>query len=358
MERESFEDNEVAALLNQYFISIKVDREERPDIDHLYMEFCQALTGSGGWPLTIIMTPDKKPFFTGTYFPKTRRYGRQGLMEILEQIGTLWETNEQKLRQSADEILEAIHNQQSDDLSEFERGINKYLGANNGEDIKAWGTKLVEGAYERLAQSFDSRFGGFGRAPKFPTPHTLGFLLRYGLDRSNNDAYKIVQKTLDGMSNGGIYDHIGFGFSRYSTDEMWLVPHFEKMLYDNALLTIAYLENYQLQHNPRDVEKAEEILEYVQRDMTSPAGGFYSAEDADSEGEEGKFYVWTPEEVIQVLGEETGNLFCKAYDITTEGNFEEKNIPNLLKGNWERLCSEKNITLEQLKQILNQARLQ
>lgn len=252
MERESFEDNDVAALLNRYFISIKVDREERPDVDHLYMAFCQALTGSGGWPLTIMMTPEKKPFFAGTYFPKTERYGRPGLMELLEQVGTLWKKNEGKLRESGDEIVAAVHSQRTipNKSTSLSSPFTNDLHLKNGrgstsEAFQTWGEQLIDKAYQVLARSFDPRYGGFGRAPKFPTPHTLTFLLRYAEDHPQDKALEMVRKTLDGMALGGIYDHIGFGFARYSTDEKWLIPHFEKMLYDNALLSLAYLESYQ-----------------------------------------------------------------------------------------------------------------
>ncbi len=326
MERESFEDQEVADLLNRYFISIKVDREERPDVDHLYMSFCQALTGSGGWPLTILMTPEKKPFFAGTYFPKNQRYGHQGLMELLEQVGFLWRDNEAKVRESSEQIVAAVQAHQA-----VPTKAAPVSSPTSG--IQSWGSQVIEKAYKGLAQSFDSRYGGFGHAPKFPTPHTLTFLLRYAQDHpQDSKAFAMVRKTLDGMALGGIYDHIGFGFARYSTDEKWLVPHFEKMLYDNALLAMAYLENYQVGHQARDARIAQNIFSYVLRDMTSPEGGFYSAEDADAEGEEGKFHVWAPAEIEAALGKEVASEYCAVYDITANGNFEGKNIPNLLQG--------------------------
>jgi hypothetical protein len=339
MERESFENDEVAALLNLYFVAIKVDREERPDVDHLYMAFCQALTGSGGWPLTIMMTPEKKPFFAGTYFPKTERYGRPGLMEILEQAGTLWKTNESKLRESSDKIVAAVHpqrtipNKSPSSSAPFTNDLCLRKDINSpSKAFQTWGEQLIEKAYQVLAQNFDTRYGGFGQAPKFPSPHNLTFLLRYAEDHPQTKAPEMVRKTLDGMAQGGIYDHVGFGFARYSTDEKWLVPHFEKMLYDNALLASAYLESYQAKHHPEDAQTAKEIFTYVLRDMTSPMDGFYSAEDADAEGIEGKFHVWTPEEIETLLGQETAAIYCAVYDITSEGNFEGKNIPNLLLG--------------------------
>jgi len=353
MERESFENDEVADLLNQYFISIKVDREERPDVDHLYMSFCQALTGSGGWPLTIMMTPEKKPFFAGTYFPKTERMGHPGLMELSERVGTLWKTNEGKLRESADEIMTAIHSQRAVPKrpTSLSSTLANNLSLKSGqgsayEDFQTWGSEVIAKAYEVLAHSFDSRYGGFGRAPKFPTPHTLTFLLRYAVNHPKDKALEMVRKTLDGMARGGIYDHIGFGFARYSTDEKWLVPHFEKMLYDNALLALAYLENYQTAHHPNDAQTANEIFTYVLRDMTSPDGGFYSAEDADAEGEEGKFHVWTPEEIEAVLGKETATKYCAIYDISSKGNFEGKNIPNLAQGTLGKITHANTLTDE------------
>ncbi|MHB8125786.1 MAG: thioredoxin domain-containing protein [Desulfitobacteriaceae bacterium] len=373
MERESFEDQEVANQLNQNFVSIKVDREERPDVDHLYMEFCQALTGSGGWPLTVMMTPDKKPFFAGTYFPKSSRYGRSGLIEILEQVSSLWKNNEKKIRQSADQIVQSIESEhQKNRLSnmtnespstsivlESDIILNNTHSLENPTippNLEDWGIKLVEQAFETFVRTYDQNYGGFGHFPKFPTPHILGFLLRYDEDHPDSQAYAMVRKTLDSMSRGGIYDHIGFGFSRYSTDEKWLVPHFEKMLYDNALLAYVFLESYQSKHEKADALKAREIFTYVLRDMTSPEGAFYCAEDADSEGVEGKFYVWSPEEIRQVLGEEQATLYFEAYNITPSGNFEGKNIPNLLQENWDKIANDHHITLETLHQLLETSR--
>lgn len=354
MERESFEDEEVAALLNRCFVSIKVDREERPDVDHLYMAFCQALTGSGGWPLTIIMTPEKKPFFAGTYFPKTERYGYKGVMELLDQVGTLWANNEDKLRETADQIVAALQSGRSlpDKTSSAMAGDLK----ENSDSFKSWGTKVISQAYEILAHSFDPHYGGFGRAPKFPAPHTLTFLLRYAGEHPQDKAREMVRKTLDGMALGGMYDHIGFGFARYSTDEKWLVPHFEKMLYDNALLALAYLESYQAAHFTKHAQIAQEIFTYVLRDMTSPEGGFYSAEDADSEGEEGKFYVWTPQEIEAVLDQETAIKYCAVYDVTSQGNFEGRNIPNLLQGNIKNVARDNGLSEDELLHSLESAR--
>lgn len=332
MERESFEDEEVAEILNKHFISIKVDREERPDVDHIYMTVCQALTGHGGWPLTIFMNPEKKPFFAGTYFPKGDRMGMSGLITLLNRVTAAWNNNRTSLNDSSIKIHQAI-SQESETL--------------DGE----LPPELIHEAYSDFKYSFDSTYGGFGSAPKFPTPHNLYFLLRYWRMTGEEYALEMVEKTLNSMYRGGIYDHIGFGFSRYSTDKKWLVPHFEKMLYDNALLAIAYLETYQATKKQRYADIARQIFTYVQRDMTSPEGGFYSAEDADSEGEEGKFYVWTPQEIKQVLGDEVGERFCTLYHITVQGNFEGHSIPNLISA--EPSPSEKGFLDECRKKLFD-----
>ncbi len=339
MERESFEDEEVAYALNQSFVSIKVDREERPDIDTIYMSVCQTLTGQGGWPLSIFMTPDKKPFYAGTYFPKSTRYGRIGFVELLERISTLWSKNKEELKESAEKILTAVQNIFMDEIDQTD-GVSRL--------------DAVHAAFEQLKHSFDRQYGGFGSAPKFPSPHTLLFLFRYWYRCKNEAALDMATDTLKAMYRGGIHDHIGHGFSRYSTDDKWLVPHFEKMLYDNALLAAAYLECFQASKIPLMKRAAEEIFDYVLRDMTSPEGGFYSAEDADSEGVEGKFYVWTPEEVKKVLGEERGGEFCLVYDITEKGNFEGKNIPNLIEASEELL--ESAARYDHFRKLLFQAR--
>lgn len=312
MERESFEDEEVAQLLNRDFVCIKVDREERPDIDSIYMSVCQLLTGHGGWPLTVFLTPEKHPFYAGTYLPKYDSMNMMGLMSLLKAINDIWKNNRQELLNTSKEIIAV----QKDDK--------------RADDTSYPTFNTIYHAFSQLKQSFDSKYGGFGNAPKFPTPHNLLFLLRYWYSQKEPLALEMVTKTLDSMKNGGIYDHIGFGFSRYSTDKKWLVPHFEKMLYDNSLLAIVYAEAYLATGNSNYSETSHQILEYVLRDMTSEEGGFYCAEDADSEGVEGKFYVWTPNEINNVLGEKDGQKYCKLYDITAKGNFEGKNIPNLI----------------------------
>ncbi|MCA2004520.1 MAG: thioredoxin domain-containing protein [Ignavibacterium sp.] len=306
MEKESFEDEEIAKLMNETFVSIKVDREERPDIDGVYMSVCQMITGSGGWPLTIVMTPDKKPFFTGTYFPKYNRFGRIGMLELIPKLNDIWKNRKEEVLKSAEEITQAL---------------NQVSVKNSDEIIDE---SIFEKAFDEYTRRFDSEYGGFGNAPKFPTPHNLLFLLRYYKRTKDLKALAIVEKTLTEMRKGGIYDHVGFGFARYSTDRYWLVPHFEKMLYDNALLLMAYSEAYQISKNKFYKSTAEEIIEYVLRDMTHPEGGFYSAEDADSEGEEGKFYLWTEVEIRQLLPSDEADFIIKIFNVETNGNWYDE----------------------------------
>lgn len=311
MAHESFEDAQIAEILNRYFISIKVDKEERPDIDSIYMAVCQAFTGSGGWPTTIFLTPEQKPFFAGTYFPKTARYGQIGLAELLMAVQQKWRTDRAGLMETAEEMISALN-----PAARSETGVN---------------AGLIDSAVGLYRRSFDEQYGGFGEAPKFPTPHNLLFLMRYYEKSGDKEAMKMVEKTLLQMYRGGMFDHIGGGFSRYSTDRYFLVPHFEKMLYDNALLMIAYCKAYQMTKNPVYCEIAEKTAAYIVREMTAPEGGFYSAQDADSEGVEGKYYLLEPDEIIGLLGEKTGKEFNQYFDITERGNFEGKNIPNLLR---------------------------
>ena len=314
MERESFEDVEVAGLLNKDFIAIKVDREERPDIDSIYMSVCQALTGHGGWPMTIIMTPDAKPFFAGTYFPKQDHMRMLGIMTILKKTTQAWRENRDDVLKTSSSILITLSGSPE---------------SNDTVDYK----ELIHGAFKQYKGSFDSMHGGFGNAPKFPSPHIFFFLLRYWKLTGEASALKMTEKSLDSMRRGGIFDHIGYGFCRYSTDRTWLVPHFEKMLYDNALLAMANLEAYQATDNGLYARTAEEIFTYILRDMTSPEGGFLSAEDADSEGEEGLYYTWTPDEIRQVLSGNDAERFMVLFEITSKGNFEGRSIPNTIKGN-------------------------
>ena len=315
MERESFEDSEVADLLKASFIAIKVDREERPDIDNIYMTYCQVMTGSGGWPLTIFMTPDQKPFYSGSYFPKNSKYGRPGLVDLLLEIGRIWKSDRDKLVDAGNQLHMEISK------------------INQGGDPGSLDLQAVISAVDMLKEHYENNFGGFSESPKFPSPHNLLLLLRYHKKTGDAESLEMVEKTLVSMYQGGIFDHIGFGFARYSTDPKWLVPHFEKMLYDNALLAIAYTEAYQLTKKELYKDIAVKIFDYVLRDMRHQDGGFYSAEDADSEGEEGKFYLWTRAEINEVLGNEDALMFAAIYDITVSGNFEGKNIPNLIKSN-------------------------
>ncbi len=311
MAHESFEDSEIAEILNRYFIAIKVDKEERPDIDSIYMSVCQAFTGSGGWPTTIFLTPEQKPFFAGTYFPKTVRYGQIGLKELLLGVREKWQTDRAALIKSADDIISFLNQK-------------KLVQGSMNE-------QLVDQAFMLYKRMFDEEFGGFGEAPKFPTPHNLLFLMRYYEKSEDKEALEMVEKTLLQMYRGGIFDHIGGGFSRYSTDRYFLVPHFEKMLYDNALLILAYSKAYQFTKNSVYCQVAEKSAAYILREMTDKEGGFYSAQDADSEGVEGKYYLFAPSEILEVLGERKAREFNAYFDITEKGNFEGKSIPNLLK---------------------------
>ena len=310
MEHESFEDEEVAKLMNDTFVSIKVDREERPDIDNIYMTVCQMMSKGGcGWPLNIIMTPDKKPFFAATYIPKESRYGRLGMIEFIPKVKEAWEKDNENILNSAQAVTEAVR--KATDVSQNTQAI----------DLS---TKTLDTAYNQLLRNFDEENGGFGKSPKFPTPHNHLFLLRYWKRTGDKQALEMVEKTLQEMRLGGMYDHVGFGFHRYSTDSNWLLPHFEKMLYDQAMLAMAYTEAYQATGKKEYEKTAREILTYVLRDMTSPEGGFYSAEDADSEGEEGKFYVWTQGELKETLGDKDAELIITNFNTSKSGNFTEE----------------------------------
>jgi uncharacterized protein YyaL (SSP411 family) len=307
MERESFADEEAARVLNAAFVCVKVDREERPDLDQHYMAVCQMLTGSGGWPLTIVMTPDKRPFFAGTYFPKSRRWGRPGLLDLAPLIGEAWRTRREEVLRSAAEVIAAV-----DRSGPKGRAAREVLT----------GATLDE-AFRELAADFDESRGGFGGAPKFPIPHHIGFLLRYWKRTGRAEALAMAEKTLAAMRRGGIYDHLGFGFHRYSTDADWLVPHFEKMLYDQALLAEVYAEAFTATGKDEFKRTAAEIADYVLRDLASADGGSYTAEDADSEGEEGKFYLWMTDELNDVLGPEEAKLAARVFGLEAGGNFSE-----------------------------------
>ena len=315
MAHESFEDAEIAEILNRSFVSVKVDREERPDIDSIYMTVCQAFTGSGGWPTSIFMTADQQPFFAGTYFPKKTRYGSAGLKDLLLAIHDKWKTDRAALLRPAQEVTAAL------------RQSARASAATAADET------LLQEALTLYRRSFDAEWGGFGSAPKFPAPHNLLFLMQQYRKRGDEDALRMAETTLKQMYLGGLFDHIGYGFCRYSTDRFFLVPHFEKMLYDNALLILAYCRAYEVSGKPFYRAVAEKTAAYILSEMTSPEGGFYSAEDADSDGEEGRFYVFTPDEIIQALGEPQGSAFNECFGITAAGNFEGKSIPNLLHGN-------------------------
>jgi len=308
MERESFEDPGVAALMNRDFVCIKVDREERPDLDEIYMAATVALSGSGGWPMTVFLTPEKLPFFAGTYFPPRDRYGRPGFTTLLERIAKLWREDRPTLLKQAAQLTSAIRAQ----------ARTSAPGPISAE--------AIDRAARALEQSFDPRWGGFGGAPKFPPSAALELLLRHHARTGNARSLEMAKKTLDGMKNGGIYDHLGGGFARYSVDERWHVPHFEKMLYDNAELAKVYLAGYQVSGDEEYAEVARQTLDFVAREMQGEGGGYYSAFDADSEGEEGKFYVWRRDELDTILEREAAEAFAAAYDVTPQGNWEGTNV--------------------------------
>ena len=338
MERESFEDEAIAAFMNTHFVCIKVDREERPDLDDIYMAATLALNhGQGGWPMTVFLTPDQEPFFAGTYFPPTDRYGRPGFATLLRGITDLWAREPDTLRRQAAELTEHLRRQARPPVS---------MSVGDGE---------IAAVAAYCAEHFDPTHGGFGPAPKFPAATKVSLLLRH--HRRTGDAHTLhmVRTTLDAMARGGIYDQVGGGFHRYAVDERWLVPHFEKMLYDNALLTRTYLEAFQVAGDPFTRQIVTEVLDYVLREMTAPEGGFYSATDADSEGEEGKFFVWTPAEIEAILGEEDARYFCAYYDITARGNWEGKSIPNVRRS-VEQVEAKLEISPEALRASLDRAR--
>lgn len=315
MAHESFESERIAAILNEHFVSIKVDREERPDVDDVYMEAVQAMTGTGGWPLSVFLTPAREPFYGGTYFPPHRRGPMPGFEEILLAVHDAWQNRRAAAMEQAKNLTSIL---QSENLA----------GDPTGGSAAEMAPFLDE-AVRSLARAFDPDWGGFGGAPKFPRPSDLGFLLRRWRRTGDASLLDMVTTTLDRMADGGVYDHVGGGFHRYSTDRQWLVPHFEKMLYDNALVARAYVEAWQVTRQERYGRIVRETLDYVLRDMRHPEGGFYSSEDADSEGEEGRFYTWTPEELSATIGAERAKVFAQAYNITAGGNFEGRSIAHL-----------------------------
>ncbi|HXB44886.1 MAG TPA: thioredoxin domain-containing protein [Puia sp.] len=333
MERESFEDQEIAELMNERFINIKIDREERPDLDHIYMDAVQAMTGSGGWPLNVFLTPEARPFYGGTYFPPRPAFNRPSWKDVLLSISESFKNKQNEMEAQAENLIEHliqansfgqnIDNKQSNDFENF-------FNPRNLEEI-----------YANIMKTADEERGGFGRAPKFPQTFTIQFLLHYYHFTKNEGALDQACVSLDKMIQGGIYDHIGGGFARYSTDEQWLVPHFEKMLYDNALLIIVLSEAYQITKNELYKRTIEQTVEFIERELSSPSAGFYSAIDADSEGEEGKYYVWSKKEIQEVLGNDA-DLFCAFYDVSENGNWEGKNILHAPVGE-EQFANQKNI---------------
>ncbi len=315
MERESFESESIAEFLNQHFVSIKVDREERPDIDKIYMTFVQATTGQGGWPLNVFLTPELKPFFGGTYFPPENRYGRGSFLQVLQQVAQVWQTRYTEITNSAADITARL----------------QAASAGGSVSNVLLSRETLRRAGESLKQSYDPRHGGFGRAPKFPQPSHPQFLLRYGKRFKDEEAIRMVLHTCDRMAAGGIHDQLGGGFSRYSVDAEWLVPHFEKMLYDNAQLAQLYLDAYVISGEERHAEVVRDILTYVLRDMTHAEGGFYSAEDADSEGWEGKFYCWTRAELLKLLTADEFKVAARYFGVTEQGNFVDHSHPQPLQ---------------------------
>jgi len=328
MEHESFENEPIARYLNEHFVSIKVDREERPDLDQIYMNAVQILTGRGGWPMSVFLTPDLKPFFGGTYWPPSPRMGMSGFEQVLVAVVDAWRNRREIAIKQAEEMTGHLQN-----IELAEDGPPRPLGEGRGEGLsKAEAQSLLDNAARTLRRAFDSRYGGFGAAPKFPHSMDLQLLLRLWKRKPSDDLLHMVTFTLDKMAAGGIYDHLAGGFARYSVDERWLVPHFEKMLYDNALLVTAYLDARMASGDYRHSVVASRVSCYLLDYMTDSGGGFHSAEDADSEGEEGKFYVWTPAEIKEIVGDEVGERFCYVYDVSEQGNFEHgKSILNLPK---------------------------
>ena len=342
MEKESFENEEIAGLMNENFVNIKIDREERPDLDHIYMDAVQAMNGSGGWPLNVFLTPDAKPFFGGTYFPPRRAFNRASWSEVLLAVSTAFQQQRSEIDSRAENLTE--HLLRSNDF-----------GFQDSKELSNVPRSKIDETFQNLMKSADTELGGFGRAPKFPQSFSIQFLLRYYYVTRNEDALNQACLSLDKMIDGGIYDQVGGGFARYSTDEEWLVPHFEKMLYDNALLISVLAEAYQLTKKRRYREVIEETMEFVERELTHSDRGFYSALDADSEGEEGKFYTWAYEEVRNLLGEDA-RIFSEYFDITQKGNWEDKNILRVKKSS-ESLAKEKKISSDDFEMIIKRSRL-
>ena len=348
MERESFEDEATARYLNEHFVSVKVDREERPDLDSIYMDAVQAMTGHGGWPMSVFLSPDGKPFYGGTYFPNQRRYGMPSFLDVLEGVSRAWRERRGEVEQAGEQLVRAMARESGDGSG---GGMRAGLGLAPQRVLEA---SLLDSAMLGLERSYDATNGGWGGAPKFPQPMTIEFLLRYQSRTGDAQAMAMARYTLDRMAAGGIYDHLGGGFARYATDEIWLVPHFENMLYDNGLLARAYAHAHQVTGDRRYREVVEETLDYVLREMTMPEGGFASSQDADTEGEEGKTYVWTAAEIREVLGEEAG-VFERAYGVSEGGNWEGHTILQRVADD-ERLAKEAGLPPDQVAERLREAR--
>ena len=338
MERESFENEAIAEVMNAHFVNIKVDREERPDLDTLYMNYVQMTTGSGGWPMTVFLTPDQIPFYGGTYFPPEDRFGRPGFGRLCLTLAEAYREKREEIEARGPDIVQRLAA-----MNTLPAGAANVTAAS------------LDRAFDQLAPRFDLTHGGFTGAPKFPGSMSLAFLLRHFSRAGRPEGRDFVALSLQKMARGGMYDQLGGGFHRYSVDERWLVPHFEKMLYDNALLSRLYLEAYQLDPQPLYARVVEEILDYVVREMLNPEGGFYSTQDADSEGHEGKFFIWTPREIGEILGEEEGKVFCRYYDVTAQGNFEGANILNVPRP-LEQVARELSLSPGELARILSEAR--
>ena len=351
MEEESFEDPDVAEMMNDTFVSIKVDREERPDVDTIYMNVCQMMRGQGGWPLTVLLTPDRKPFYAATYLPKEGRFQQMGMVDLMPRIKKMWANDRDQLLEDADEVTTLLQRSVDD------------AGGTEAPDAET-----LREAYEQLSRQFDDTHGGFGSAPKFPAPHNLLYLLRHWTRTGEERALEVVTETLDQMRLGGLFDQVGYGFHRYSTDERWLLPHFEKMLYDQAMHVLAYTEAYRATGDERYEQTAREVLTYVQRDLQAPEGGFYSAEDADSlneeeKKEEGAFYVWSTDEIESILDEETAALVIDVFNLEDEGNYQEestgqptgKNVLHLDRS-LEAEAEERNQSPAALRSTLEHAR--
>ena len=338
MAHESFENEDIAKLMNELFVNIKVDREERPDLDQIYMNAVQMMTHHGGWPMTVFLTPEAVPFYGGTYFPPQDRYNMPGFPRVLISVSEAYRERQDDIRETGTSLINEL----------------RRLSASSGSD-QPIEPELLDAAYVGITRTYDKTHGGFGGAPKFPPAMALEFLLRTYARTGNREALEMVRHTCQQMANGGMYDQLGGGFHRYSTDAKWLVPHFEKMLYDNALLARLYLHYFQVSEEESARQIAEGILDYVLREMTHSEGGFYSTQDADSEGHEGKFFVWEIDEIRAALGERDATLFSSYYDITQSGNFEGKNIPHVVRS-LEQVAGENNVSVFELQKSLNESR--